>query len=85
MTMYKVSYTIEVELKGEDNSLENFQEVLTDIFFDNQVGNIDSRIVEDLGISIEEGWKKKRWKWKSEKILPLPPLHHSIGVVEDIA
>ena len=55
MTMYKVSYTIEVELKGEDNSLENFQEVLTDIFFDNQVGNIDSRIVEDLGISIEEG------------------------------
>lgn len=54
MTKFKISYSILVEY--DDVEVENpelDEEKLLEIFFENQVGNIDERIVEDLGIRIE--------------------------------
>lgn len=50
MTKFKISYTIIVEDDSENPKYS--KDDLLDIFFDNQVGNIDESIKEDLGISI---------------------------------
>lgn len=54
MTKFLISYSIVVDY--EDKNVKNpelDEENLLEIFFENQVGNIDKRIVKDYGVEIE--------------------------------
>jgi len=54
MSRFQISYTIIVDYKDENlQNPELDEEELLKIFFENQVGNIDSRIVKDYGVEIE--------------------------------